>query len=55
MGKNVLQLKQLERYGEDGLKYLKESQLLDKYILKMQLGGDGSAVTVRSRLNNFGY
>jgi hypothetical protein len=41
MTMNVLQVQQLEKYGEDGLSYINASLLLKKYIMKKYAGGKG--------------
>lgn len=53
MTMNVLQRRQLEEYGTDGIDYIKASLLLNKYVRNKSLGGEQSGATVRSRLNRF--
>jgi len=52
---NPFKARQLEEYGEDGLKYLQDSQLLAKYVARKGTASQTTAESVRSRLNRFGY
>ena len=52
---NVLQVRQLEKYGEDGITYLNQSNQLNKYIQRRKVRSESGAATVRSRLNHFGF
>lgn len=52
---NPFKSRQLKEYGEEGLKYLLESELLSKYVARKGTASTNSAETIRSRLNRFGF
>jgi integrase len=52
---NILQLKQLEAYGKDGIQYLDASATLKKYIARKGTASEASAKTIRSRINKFAF
>jgi len=55
MALKPLQEKQLERYGQDVLDFIRASKLLNKYISRKATRSTSTAVGYKSKLTQFGY
>jgi hypothetical protein len=52
---NPFLAKQLKEYGEDGIRYCEESQLIKKYVQRKEVESKNSAATYRGKLWQFAY